>query len=109
MASSADRRSKGRLGCDGLRTALGEVVDVSASGMRVRRQGRGGVTAGDTYSFVLENEGVACRVTCRVARVRRVGLFRHEIGLEFVELTEEVARRVAQLAIDARVQYSSVA
>ncbi len=94
-----NRRGAGRLKAAGsLRCNLGKVVDLSATGLRVvcgrRRKGTLKVRLNTSRRLVI--------LYARVAWSKRIGLFRHECGLEFLEVTPELATELTQIAIYLR-------
>lgn len=91
-------RRHGRLRCDLLVCTLGTVVDLSASGMRVSRTGKGGHNVGDTIDVRLQTPGLALCVRARVVHLHRSGLLRWNIGLEFVEVTPAIAKGLMEIA-----------
>ena len=71
----------------GLTCPLGEIVDLSASGMRIRTPGRATLTKGRSAQFVLRSDRQKLTVTGCVAWVRRRSLIskQHEIGVRFTD------------------------
>lgn len=86
-----DRRRYGRFPQDMLTCNLGDVVDLSRGGMRVR--GRR-VRKGPMY-IELRDENRSLRLPGEITRVMRSGLFKCEIGIQFVDLTPELERELA--------------
>ena len=86
----SDRRHKGRIRCALLACSLGDVLDVSATGMRIRHSGRSmrRKTRPVMVKFPMVDPGM--RMECRVVWVQRAGIFRQEIGLEFIDLPADL-------------------
>lgn len=99
-------RSGERFVAHGLTCALGEVLDLSATGLRARTGGRPPMTVGASCAVVVTSEGQQVRVTGTVVWVRRVGRGPlaflgpavHEVGVRFVDVRPGVAAALVQLA-----------
>lgn len=98
-APKANRpRSVERFGVSGLSCPLGEVVDISASGMRVRFSGAAPLSKGATATIAVTNEGQSVRVTARVVWIRKGGLLRaNEMGLQWENVRPGIAAALVQL------------
>jgi hypothetical protein len=87
-------RRFGRLRQDRLMCNLGQVIDISAGGMLVRgRRIPSGFHSISLAGHKMPGELVAC-----VAWSRRVGLFAHESGMSFANLTPELSRVLSAIA-----------
>lgn len=84
----SDRRQSTRYKALGLSTPFGEVIDVSDSGIGVFRKGRVICAIGDHVTVHLSHEITDIELTAKVVRINNVGLFRHEIGFQFVGIDE---------------------
>jgi hypothetical protein len=83
----------------GLTCPLGDVMDLSASGLRVRFHDSAPVKKGDIFSVNVSNESQSVKVTARVVWIRRRPLQRGgQIGLQFVNIRPGVAAALVQLA-----------
>jgi len=94
---SRDRRVKQRFDThSSLNCPLGELVDLSVSGMKVmclKKPMTGGV-----LRFNIGNGSQRLPVAGRVVRVRRVGMKRFEAGVMFVDITPAKAKAIEALA-----------
>lgn len=81
-----------------VRCELGELIDLSRSGMRLASTGPAPVTAGQVVTLHLDHHQGVIDVTAVVRWSRRTGLKRHEVGLEFASLTEKKQNQLEQLA-----------
>lgn len=91
-------RAVERFGVTGLSCPLGEVVDISASGMRIRFSGSAPLSKGATATISVSNEGQSVRVSARVVWVRKGGLLRaNEMGLQWVNVRPGIAAALVQL------------
>lgn len=99
-------RRHGRIRCEILKCGLGEVMDISASGMRVMRYGRRVVKEGKVLCLTLKALERTLPVTVKVVWVKRQGFMRYSFGVEFIDMTPEQAASIASFArvvIDSRM------
>lgn len=96
--AAASRRRHGRVRCDQTKCTLGEVLDLSASGVRVLIRGRVRLKKDSVTPMLLEVGEAVAPVKARVVWVSKAGWFRHTAGLQFVDLTPEQRARLAQIA-----------
>lgn len=95
--SSDNRRRHGRVRMQDITCSLGDVLDLSASGLRVRA--KVAIPAvGTRFSVKIGGLDNTFYVSCVVKWSRRVGLMSREAGLEFDELTAEQRRSLNLLA-----------
>ncbi|MDX2118144.1 MAG: PilZ domain-containing protein [Planctomycetota bacterium] len=82
-------RKFGRVLMQGVTCSLGEVLDLSASGMRVRTPGKPELPCHHQADITLTC--VDGEVVVRVESIweRRTGWSKHEIGVRFLELTDQ--------------------
>ena len=94
------RRSSGRLDQDTLSCQFGPVSNLSAGGMRMtsRRVPQG------EFDIHLYSIGEVVEVRARVAWSKRLWLFKYEIGVEFVDVDAETAKKLTRLATSCRVR-----
>ncbi|GDX99701.1 hypothetical protein LBMAG48_21050 [Phycisphaerae bacterium] len=97
----AEKRRHGRIICDGVQCSIGDVLDLSASGMRVKTRYKM-PDAGEVFVVTLETVEGTLAVLCRIRWVRRCGMFTREVGLEFFDpgpkskqVLQELAGRAA--------------
>lgn len=82
----SDRRSQPRFSTLGLSTPFGQVTNISDNGLGLFRKGKMDLQVGQTMNLRISHDQAEAEVTARVARIERLGLFRHEIGFEFIEV-----------------------
>ena len=100
-----DQRRNGRLCVELLTCKLGQVLDISSSGIRVRRRGRQIVQRGDRVAVTLKSLLGAHTFKSEVMWIKKLGFLRYEFGLRFVEVTPEENKtliEIAQISADAR-------
>lgn len=93
-----ERRRHGRLRTEEVACSLGEVLDLSASGMKVLRKGRRAAQMGETFTVTLKYGGFALPVDVRVVRLEKIGFRRYIFGLQFEELNPEIQSKLTHLA-----------
>ena len=95
-----ERRRHGRLRCDDANCCVGQVTDLSASGMRVLRRGRPIMEIGDQFKISIHPTAGEPELTllARVVWIQREGFRKHVIGLAFAELDDVTRSRLSELA-----------
>jgi hypothetical protein len=91
------RRRHGRVVCQDIKCTVGEVVDLSASGMRVET-GRKCPAIGTEITTMIETLEGPLPFAGVVVWSRRVGLFKFHIGIEFRNLNDAMRAALARLA-----------
>jgi hypothetical protein len=81
------KRRHGRVRCQDIACTLGEIQDISASGMRVKVK-HVKAEQGMIVSVGLEGLDGPMLLDCRVVWARRTGFFGREVGLAFEHLTD---------------------
>ncbi|XAL99191.1 PilZ domain-containing protein [Phycisphaeraceae bacterium D3-23] len=96
-----DRRQKPRFSTLGLTTPFGQVTNISDAGLCIFRKGKLELAVGQTVNLVVQHEQAEASLKGIVIRIEPLGLFRHEIGVEFtaVDVNELGGiRRLIELA-----------
>ena len=94
----SNARRAGRVRMEMVSSTLGDVLDLSATGMRIRCARKPDCSAGSELDVELEGLDGSFQVHAKVAWVKRTGLRKHEVGLEFVDPDTEVRKQLAGLA-----------
>jgi len=101
---ASDRRRCGRIRCEQLFTRFGEVLDLSASGMRALcKRWRAPRVGAELEIEIRHPQGVA-RIPSKIMWVRRKGLRTYEVGFEFVhedEASREKLTEITRLALQS--------
>lgn len=97
---TSNNRRHGRLRCDGMKCSIGVVLDVSASGLRLRC-GRGAPDPGDTVELYLVGSDRCVKFRAKCVWTRRAGLFRREVGLEYLDMTDDMRRSLMVIVREA--------
>ncbi len=98
IAQFNDRRKRGRIKANHTYCELGEVVDLSASGMKVFRKGRSVAKDGDELSLTIENTGNVAEVDCRIVYIEKTGFRKQTYGIEFLNVDEDKRRQLVKIA-----------
>lgn len=93
-------RVGGRICQESVASSLGPVLDLSARGARIMASGnpRGRI------NLTLCDPQCELTLPCEVIWSRRRGFFKHEIGVCFVDLTEEQAKQLAHITMQNRIE-----
>jgi hypothetical protein len=98
--SDSDRRAAGRVLQQGVACNLGIVIDMSAGGMRVL------CTRGHHGQMLirLQSDCDVMSLLVETAWSHRAGFRRHMVGLRFLDVDAETARRLAAIALSHRLR-----
>lgn len=97
-ANPDPRRRADRFQPENVRCPLGEVIDLSRVGMRITSKGKPPLRKGQVGKIRLGGPDGSVDVQARVVRMKRIGLRRYEIGLEFVNVKPGVREALGALA-----------
>lgn len=93
--AAVNNRRHGRIRPDAIWCSLGVVLDLSASGLRVlSRRALAGV-----HTVTLRDGNVSVAVRARIVRCRKVGFWKHEVGVEFLAISPEDSARLRAMAV----------
>ncbi|MEM1098862.1 MAG: DnaJ domain-containing protein [Planctomycetota bacterium] len=100
-ASPAPRRHKRHTGKGKARCELGDVLDISAGGMRIGCAGKPALKPGEAATIRVKTSAGSETLNVRCCWIKSpfMGLGRkHEIGLKFIGITDEQAERLGIIA-----------
>ena len=97
-ARSDEKRNRGRVKADLLMTNLGEAVEFSETGIRVRTSRFVNLAEGQEIALVLKGPDGKVACAARVCWLRPDGLFKRLAGLQFLDESPEFRQRVRGLA-----------
>ena len=103
------RRQHGRLSCSMANSTLGEVMDISAGGMRVKSSIK--LEPGQRVIVTVNTPRGPMPVQCTVKWVKRSKLFWYSMGVQFEGLCQQgqkIIREFARAAADQEVVRPSV-
>jgi hypothetical protein len=93
--SAANRREAGRVLVNGdVRCNLGQVIDLSATGMRLQSPRR----LANVLMAEIRTRSVALQIPAEVVWCKRVGFRRHLAGLRFLDLDDRIGTALMQIA-----------
>lgn len=93
----AERRRKGRIKVELLECDLGDVVDLSASGMRVRRKAKKAPNDDEVMELTLTHLEGELPLKARVVWTKKSGFRKFDMGMEFVEMNEQAQSELNQI------------
>lgn len=96
----SNNRRHGRLACDDMQSSLGAVLDISASGLRIKC-GRHGPAPGDSIIISMGSAEANVKFCAKVVWARRIGFRHQELGLEFVGMQDDVKRALMVVVREA--------
>ncbi len=98
-----DRRAHARLPQEALKCNLGEVLNLSLGGMRVRctRAPKDAVV-----EVELTYEGETMKVQAEVVRSNKIGFRKHELGLRFLDVDPETAKQLTRVSLNHWVRHT---
>jgi hypothetical protein len=91
-------RRAGRVRCQWTHCNLGEVLDISSTGMRVLCKRRPAADVGSVLAAVIDGLDGPVDVAGKVIWKKKVGFFRWQIGVEFGDLLPASRKGLALLA-----------
>lgn len=97
--AARNRRRPGRVRCEMLPCTGGTVVDLSATGARLRLRRLGVPAKGSTQTIqFLTSAGQSLPFKCRLAWTKRLGIFTCECGVEFLHVDQARADQLKEVA-----------
>lgn len=106
----SNHRRHGRVVCQDLACSLGEILDLSASGMRVKA-GRQAPPDGTMMTVVVRTFDGDLTLACKVVWNRRSGVFGRELGITFLNVdrkTQAALTRVGRASAHNEVIRPSI-
>lgn len=85
---------------------LGEIIDVSATGIRIRLKAGIGLHTGDIVETTLHTTFACARAVLKIVWVRRSGLFSKQAGAQFIDPDPKVRQTLADMARSACDDYA---
>ena len=92
-----ERRRRGRIRTPGIACSLGEVLDMSGTGLRFATGGKPGCAVGQRVRVTIAGPSGPFIVTVRPVWIRRTGMFRNEVGACFEDLDDASRARIVEL------------
>jgi len=98
-SEAADRRKGGRFRQEGLSCSVGEVLDLSVSGMRVRS---GTSLKGEIDVELFDRQGARLKLRCLVAWSKAHGSSAFDLGLVFLQRSSAATQQLTRLCMANR-------
>lgn len=92
-----DRRDAGRIQCSELRSNIGEIVDASSTGLRIKGKLPAGSKPGSTIALVVAGDEESLPLTCEVRWIKKLAFRTTTFGVSFTEITEDQRRLLWQM------------
>lgn len=92
-----DRRDAGRIQCHELRTNVGEIVDASSTGLRIKGKLPSGTRPGSTVSVVVAGDEESLQLTCEVRWIKKLAFRSTTFGVAFMDIAEDQRRLLWQM------------
>jgi hypothetical protein len=93
-----NRRVAGRVILQGIECSIGQVLDLSATGMRVECASKPTIKEGQTFGMVLQGLHGPVNMVGQVAWIKKSGWRAHQIGIRFLDPSPELRRTISELA-----------
>jgi hypothetical protein len=105
----SDRRCEKRHATNLLSCVVGDVVDVSASGMKLRCQSKPPVKVGQVVDTKLNSGTQRIAVQAQILWIKRRGLRSYTLGVQFVNIKSGLKRAIESLALFGYVDLEAAA
>jgi DnaJ-domain-containing protein 1 len=98
LSDSGERRRHRRHGTDTVTCEMGEVVELSRSGMRLITKGKPPLRVQQLVTVTLRFDGRLVKVQAQARWIKRSGLRKHVLGLAFVNVSDQIANALESVA-----------
>lgn len=93
-----NHRRAGRVRCEGILTSWGEVLNASASGMRINSRGQAIPEKGEVAVLTIQGPEGPFKLTAKIVWAKNKNWGKKEIGVQFVDVPEQSRWHLARLA-----------
>ncbi len=97
-AREKNARKHGRVRSQTITCSLGEVIDISASGMKVRMANKPAFKPQEEVSVTVNGVNNPFEIKAKFAWSRRNSLFKWTVGFQFGTLSDEVRKELLEIA-----------
>ncbi|MBL8746341.1 MAG: PilZ domain-containing protein [Phycisphaerae bacterium] len=97
-APSDNQRRAGRVNCEGIMTSWGEILNASASGLRISARGKALPEIGEVAMITICGPEGPFEVTAKAVWIKHRNWGKREIGVQFVDVPEQARWHLARLA-----------
>jgi hypothetical protein len=98
IVGDANNRRAGRVRCEGITTSWGEIVNASASGLRIKAKGRTIPEVGETAVLTIQGPEGPFKVAAKIVWAKQKNWGKREIGVQFIEVSEQGRWHLVRLA-----------
>jgi phage baseplate assembly protein gpV len=98
IAGVANNRRAGRVRCEGFTTSWGEIVNASASGLRIQAKGKAIPEVGEAAVLTINGPEGPFKVAAKIVWTKQKNWGKREIGVQFIEVTEQGRWHLVRLA-----------
>ena len=105
-AKGADRRRAPRRPAGGVPSPYGSLADLSETGACLFRKGPCRLKTGQLTTLQVREPGMELDLAARVVRMRQRGMRRHEVGLEFINVSPRQRVTLRMLIASAMPEFS---
>lgn len=92
-----DRRDAGRVQCRELRTNIGEILDASSTGLRIRGRLPANTRPGSIVSILVSGDEESLPLACEVRWIKKVAFRTTTFGVAFTDIAEDQRRQLWQM------------
>ena len=97
ISVSDDRRDAGRIQCNELRTNVGEIVDASSTGLRIKGKLPSGTKPLSTVMINITSDIETMSLKCEVRWIKKQTFKGMSFGVAFLEISEDQRRQLWQM------------
>ena len=87
VVNITENRAAGRATTHRITCSLGQVLDISATGMRVVSRGKVHVSEDEVLPLTMHTPSGPIALSVQVIWIMKTGMLRHELGFRFVDIT----------------------
>ncbi|HED52762.1 MAG TPA: PilZ domain-containing protein [Phycisphaerales bacterium] len=92
--NAEERRDKGRVQCSELRSNVGEIVDASSTGLRIKGKLPGGTRPGTNLMINITSDEDVLSLVSEVRWIKKQAFRGMVFGVSFIEITENQRRQL---------------
>ena len=97
VSVSDDRRDAGRIQCNELRTNIGEIVDASSTGLRIKGKLPSGTKPHSIIMVNISSDMDTLSLQCEVRWIKKQAFKGMSFGVAFEEISENQRRQLWQM------------
>jgi hypothetical protein len=98
VVGDANNRRAGRVRCEGITTSWGEILNASASGLRIKAKGKTIPEPGVSALLTIQGPEGPFKVAAKIVWAKQKNWGTREIGVQFIEVSEQGRWHLVRLA-----------